>query len=93
MFIYLSITHDENNQPEFMVEANDRRVAAFPPTVDGLRNLGRLIVSQWPDADCYFSSDLDFPGECGVNLTANEVHTSIEEGMAAGPHKSELAFG
>lgn len=93
MASFISINHDENGNPEFLVSENGRPVAAFPPTAEGLRNLGRLIASQWPGEDCSFSSDLDFPGECGVALTANDVHASIEQGIADGPRKSELSFG
>jgi hypothetical protein len=91
--IFISITRDAKNLPEFQIEVNDRPVAAFPPTAEGLRNLGRMIASQWPDSDCFFSSDLDFPSVCGVSLTANEVHASIEAGIADGPHESELCWG
>ena len=92
MFIFISITRDANNQPEFLLEVNDRSVAAFPPTVEGLRNLGRMIVSHSDDGFS-FSSDLDFPAECGVSLSSDEIFASIDDGMAAGPRKSELAFG
>ena len=91
--IFISIIHDRDSRPEFQVEVNDRPVAAFPPTVEGLRNLGRLISSQFDYEDAFFSSDLDFPAECGVSLTANEVHASIEEGITSGPRKSELNWG
>ncbi len=93
MFIYVSIIHDTNNNPEFQLEVNDRPVAAFPPTVEGLRNLGRMIVSHSDDGCFSFSSDLDFPAECGVSLCSDEIFASIDDGLAAGPHKSELAFG
>lgn len=92
MFIYVRIIHDAKNQPEFELEVNHRPVAAFPPTVEGLRHLGRMIVLHSEDGFS-FSSDLDFPAECGVSLSADEIFASIDDGMAAGPRKSELAFG
>lgn len=91
MFIYVSITHDNNNKPEFLLEVGNRPIAAFPPTAEGLRNLGRMIVAYSEDGFS-FSSDLDFPSECGVPLSSDEIFASIDDGMAAGPRKSELTF-
>lgn len=93
MFIYLSIDASDNGQPEFRLSADHRPIAQFPATVDGLRNLGRLIVSQYLGQDVFFSSDLDFPQECGVSLSSDEVHAAIHEGLLLGPQKSELTFG
>lgn len=90
MFVYISIDASNN---EFCLSADHLPVAQFPATVEGLRNLGRLIASQYPGQDVFFSSDLDFPQECGLSLTGDEVHAAIDEGIALGPYKSELAFG
>jgi hypothetical protein len=78
MFIYVSIT----DKPEFLLEVGDRPIAAFPPTVEGLRNLGRMIAAYSEDGFS-FSSSLDFPSECGVSLSSDEIFASIDDGMAA----------
>lgn len=84
--IYISLTMTSGS-PEFqVVDTNSvhRERAAFDATRNGLVRMGRFIANRWgSDTDASCSSDLDFPQEFGIEMTADEIRGAIDEGMVA----------
>jgi len=54
--------------------------AAFEPTLDGMRALGRYLANHWPEREDYYCSDINNPRELGIDLDPDQIRAAIAEG-------------
>ena len=81
MFIFISIV-EANSVPSFCVAFDQGQKATFPATKDGAYALGKHIAKVCPCADEFAcSSDIDFAGEYGVNMTSDDICNAIMLGL------------
>jgi hypothetical protein len=76
----------EDGEPIVVVDDLDDRSETpigieWPATRRGFVMAGRHVWLAFDTTGYTHSSTLDFPGECGVGLTADEVHGLIHQGI------------